>query len=166
MKKTEKWGLSFLTAFKNADAVCMRMYNESFYEQKWKNIFFPFETRNIILSSKISYHKSIIIFYISHQEKREKPFPFWSSRNCCHHPLCLIMCWLYTWLVSAGAQVRNRISVSSDAVHLPGLHAASTQTSLVGATSVLLAEQHVHATLRPLRRPPGVADEVTWQTGY
>lgn len=70
------------------------------------------------------------------------------------------MCWVCTWLVLAGAQVRGQIGVSLDAVHLPGLHAASTQTRLVGATSVLLAEQHVHATLRPLRGPPGVADEV------
>lgn len=71
-----------------------------------------------------------------------------------------IMCWLCTWLVLAGAQVRDRIGVNSDAVHLPGLHAASTQTRLVRATSVLLAEQHVHTTLPPLRRLPRIADEV------
>lgn len=67
---------------------------------------------------------------------------------------------LRTWFVLACARVRDRLGVNTDTVHLPGLHAPSAQPRLIGAASILLAEQHVHATLRPLCRPPGVAGGV------
>lgn len=55
----------------------------------------------------------------------------------------------FGWCISAGL----------DTVDLSSLNAASTQARLVSTPTVLLAQQHIHPALRPLRSPPAITED-------
>lgn len=59
------------------------------------------------------------------------------------------------------AEVLQQFGIGLDTVDFPSLQAAATQPRQVAASTVLLAEQQVDATVAPLGRPPGEPAQVS-----